>query len=61
VATWKPAPSVTAQAAGGDGPGTGKFPPGVNHVQLNIPPTPNFIAAPATSSGNDGTDVFTTG
>lgn len=61
MATWKPAPSVPAQAEGGNGPNTGVIQFSVRQPVLNQPPTPNFIAAPAAGSGTDGTDVFTTG
>jgi hypothetical protein len=62
MATWKPAPSVSAQTAGGDGPNGGKFPYGEAITPVkNGPPTPPFIGAPAVGTGNDGTDVYTTG
>ena len=62
MATWKSAPSPTYQPFGGLGPGTGKYPYGEAITPaLNGPPTGNFIGAPAAGTGNDGTDVFTTG
>lgn len=62
MATWIPAPSVPVQAAGRDSPLSGRYPYGEALGQtIQQAPSPSWIPAPATSAGNDGTDVFSTG
>jgi hypothetical protein len=62
MATWKPSPSVPVQVEGGLTPLSGKYVYGENLAPaFNTAPTPLFIAMPPSGSGNDGTDVFTTG
>lgn len=64
---FKPAPTTATVAATGTTHGTGIMTnTSMNNIgvtQQNSPFThqPNWIASPLTGSGNDGTDVFTTG
>lgn len=61
MATWKPAPSVPAQAFGGDSPMSGKYPYGAIGTPKQQPPSPPWVGIPVAGAGSDGTDVFTTG
>lgn len=48
MATWKPAPSVPAQASGGNSPLTGKLPVGQSQGTVKqLSPSLPFIGAPA--------------